>query len=255
MSEDAEKSFHGTGTTLAQWQASRALQSVPTISRDLLLPAGHRLVVVAPHPDDEVLMCGGLLANLAVDDNELLLISVTDGTGSHPDSTLWPVERLRRERPRESAEALSRLGFDPRTVEWRRLELADSAVADSHETLLQQLCAVLRSGDRVLTTWRHDGHCDHEAVGRACASASRRCQAQLLEVPVWAWHWAHPEDPRLPWLRARKLAVPAHTLERKRAALAAHRSQVLADPSTGRPAILSTATLERLLQPFELVFL
>ena len=101
------------------------------------------------------------------------------------------------------------------------LGLADSAVADSHESLLQQLNAVLRNGDRVLTTWRHDGHCDHEAVGHACASASRRCQAQLLEVPVWAWHWAHPEDPRLPWLRARKLAVPAHTLERKRAALAA----------------------------------
>ena len=38
MSADADKSFHGTGTTLAQWQASRALQAVPTISRDLLLP-------------------------------------------------------------------------------------------------------------------------------------------------------------------------------------------------------------------------
>lgn len=255
MSADADKPFHGTGTTLAQWQASRALQAVPTISRDLLLPAGSRLVVVAPHPDDEVLMCGGLLANLALDDSELLLISVTDGTGSHPGSTLWPVERLRSERPRESADALSRLGFDPRTIEWQRLGLADSAVADSHESLLQQLNAVLRNGDRVLTTWRHDGHCDHEAVGHACASAARRCQAQLLEVPVWAWHWAHPEDPRLPWLRARKLAVPTHTLKRKRAALAAHRSQLLADPSTGRPAILSAATLERLLQPFELVFL
>lgn len=255
MSADVDKSFYGAGTTLAQWQASRALRAVPSISRDLLLPAGRRLVVVAPHPDDEVLMCGGLLAHLAADDSELLLISVTDGTGSHPGSALWPEERLRVERPRESADALSRLGFDPRTVQWLRLGLADSAVADSHDALLQQLCATLRSGDRLLTTWRHDGHCDHEAVGRACASAAWQCQAQLLEVPVWAWHWAHPEDSRLPWLRARKLAVPAHRLKRKRAALAAHRSQVSADPSTGRPAILSPATLERLLQPFELVFL
>jgi len=255
MSQDPDPLIQGAGTSLAQWQASRALQAVPSLPRELILPLGRRLVVVAPHPDDEVLMCGGLLASLASDATCMLMISVTDGEGSHPGSSLWPTERLGAERPRESARALAHLGLDAQRLDWLRLGFADSAVGESETQLVQQLCALIRPDDQVLTTWRHDGHCDHEAVGRACASACRTRQAHLLEVPVWAWHWAEPEDHRLPWLRARKLLVAPRFLVRKRRAIAAHQSQLLADPSTGRPAILPPAVLERLLQPFELVFL
>ena len=76
--------IRGPGTSLAQWQASRALQAVPTITAQLLLPHDGRLVVVAPHPDDEVLMCGGLLSRFAGQEEQLLQVSVTDGEGSHP---------------------------------------------------------------------------------------------------------------------------------------------------------------------------
>lgn len=78
MSQDPDQLIQGAGTSLAQWQASRALHAVPSLPRELILPMGRRLVVVAPHPDDEVLMCGGLLASLASDSPCLLLISVTD---------------------------------------------------------------------------------------------------------------------------------------------------------------------------------
>ena len=44
-------------------------------------------------------------------------------------------------------------------------------------------------------------------------------------------------------------------LRRKREAIGAHLSQLEKDPSTGAPAVLNPQTLERLLQPFELVFL
>jgi LmbE family N-acetylglucosaminyl deacetylase len=37
---------------------------------------------------------------------------------------------------------------------------------------------LLKPGDLLLTTWRGDGHCDHEAAGRACAQA-----AQARRVP------------------------------------------------------------------------
>ncbi|WP_414708940.1 PIG-L deacetylase family protein, partial [Pseudomonas sp. UBA7500] len=110
-----------------------------------------------------------------------------------------------------------------------------------------------RPGDRVLSTWRLDGHCDHEAVGRASAQAAQTVGAQLIEVPIWAWHWARPDDPRLPWRRARKLALSPQQLARKRAAIAAHASQLHADGE--QPPVLSQTTLQRLLQPFELLFL
>jgi LmbE family N-acetylglucosaminyl deacetylase len=41
--------------------------------------------------------------------------------------------------------------------------------------------------------WRHDGHPDHDAAGRAATIASAAAGAPLLQYLVWAWHWADPE--------------------------------------------------------------
>ena len=59
------------------------------------------------------------------------------------------------------------------------------------------------AGERTLLAapWRHDGHPDHEAVGRAAAVAARRTDARLVEYPVWMWHWGTEQD--LPWPDAR----------------------------------------------------
>lgn len=246
--------FGVVGTPLHEWQASRSLRRAPVVSIDDLVPPGSRLVVVAPHPDDEVLACGGLLAAMADRVSDVHLISVTDGDASHPGSQQWPVARLRTQRRVESECAMGRLGLDLARLTWQRLALPDARVAEHEAALVRTLCAELRAGDLILATWRHDGHGDHEAVGRAAAQAARLQGATLLEVPVWAWHWAHPEDPRLPWGRACKLLLNDDQLERKRDAIRAHSSQLHDDPSTGAPPVLDRATLERLLQPFELVF-
>jgi LmbE family N-acetylglucosaminyl deacetylase len=247
--------FGVVGTPLQDWQTSRALRRAPVVSVDDLIPPGARLVVVAPHPDDEVLACGGLLAAMAERVEDVHLMSVTDGDASHPGSQQWPVARLRAQRQVESECALARLGLDLSRLNWQRLALPDARVAEHEALLVHSLSAVLHAGDYVLATWRHDGHGDHEAVGRAAAHAAQLRGATLLEVPVWAWHWAHPEDPRLPWERARKLLLTDDQLERKREAIRAHASQLHDDPSTGAPPVLDRATLERLLQPFELVFI
>jgi hypothetical protein len=75
-----------------------------------------------------------------------------------------------------------------------------------------------------------------------------------VEVPVWAWHWASPGDARLPWRRARRLALDGEARERKRRAVQAFRSQLLPDPSTGAGPILRATTVERAARSFEVVF-
>jgi len=242
----------GAGTDPQAWRACRALQRLPRITPRALLGEG-RLVLVAPHPDDEVLGCGGLLASLGDWAGELLLVSVTDGEASHPGSSRWTRERLREVRPQESREALARLGLDLSRLHWRRLGMADGQVAAA--PLDTALRGLLRPGDRLLSTWRRDGHPDHEQVGLACAAAATACGARHCEVPIWAWHWAAPGDPRLPWARARRLDLDARARGRKRRAIAAHASQLQADPTRGAGPILGPHLLETLSQPFEVYFL
>ncbi|MCO8168701.1 PIG-L family deacetylase [Pseudomonas sp. 21LCFQ02] len=250
VSDDAQ----GRGTALHAWQASEKLAAVAAISADLLVPFAHRAVIVAPHPDDEVLGCGGLLSQLHQLQRDLLLVSVTDGTASHPGSSNWSAQRLAVERPQESVQALARLDL-PADLDWQRLGISDTAVAEQEADLTRFLTDRLHTTDVVFSTWRGDGHGDHEAVGRACAAACLQSGARLVEVPIWAWHWAEPDDQRLPWERARKVLLDPATLQRKRDAVGAFVSQLQGDPAVGLAPILPDWALQRLLQPFELVFI
>ena len=74
----------GSGTPLQHWRDSQRLANLPSVEVTELVPQGSRAVIVAPHPDDEVLGTGGLLQLINTLNRPLLLISVTDGTASHP---------------------------------------------------------------------------------------------------------------------------------------------------------------------------
>ncbi|MBX9407140.1 PIG-L family deacetylase [Pseudomonas baetica] len=245
----------GQGTSLQQWQSSQHLADMESINILSLVPPGARAVIVAPHPDDEVLGCGGLLQVLAAAGRSLQLISVTDGSASHPGSTRWPVERLSVIRPQESAEALRRLGLPMHRLKWLRGGFSDTQVAARESELSGFIERHLHPTDVLFTTWSEDGHCDHEAVGRASAEAARRVGATCHELPVWTWHWATPEDALVPWQRARKILLSPAQIARKRHAVHAFASQLEGDPEAGLAPVLAPYVLDRLLQPFEVVFL
>ncbi|MBB1042901.1 PIG-L family deacetylase, partial [Dietzia sp. Cai40] len=79
--------------------------------------------------------------------------------------------------------------------------------------------------------------------------------ARLVEYPVWAWHWAAPGDPRVPWARRRRVVLTDHELAAKRAAVSEFVTQVapLSDRS-GDEAILPDWVLDRLVTREETVF-
>jgi LmbE family N-acetylglucosaminyl deacetylase len=135
-----------------------------------------------------------------------------------------------------------------------RLGLPDGGLQDMRCELAERLLSLLQPGDVVFTTWRMDGHPDHEATGHACAFAAARVGARLVEVPVWAWHWATPGDPRMPWRRAVRLPFGADIVARKRMALLAHQSQLLPDSTTGAGPVLRGDMVARAERPFEIMW-
>lgn len=243
------RAIDGHGTPERDWARWGAPGRFP-----LWVPpdAANRVVIVAPHPDDEVLGPGGL-ARVAADAGlRVLIVAVTDGGASHPGSPTLDPAGLVAARLIERIEALSRLGLAGAAVV--RLELPDGDVAAHEARLEQELIDRLGPGDLCLATWSQDGHPDHEAVGRAAERASSRAGAHHAQFPIWMWHWGAPGDPRVPWERLRRVELPAHVATAKQRAVAAFASQVLPlsdDPADA--AILPPHVLARLLRPSETV--
>jgi LmbE family N-acetylglucosaminyl deacetylase len=240
---------------LAQiWNSAPQLAQIPAINPATVVPAGTRAVVVAPHPGDEVLTCGGLLQLLSTLEYPLQLISITDGSASHPGSSLWPVERLSVFRPQESVEALRRLGVPLHSLKWIRGGFTDNALAARELQLIQFIARYLQPGDAVFSPWRKDGNDDHDAVGRATAKACALVGAHLYELPIWAWHWPAREAIAIPWQRARKIRLDTWTVARKLHAAHAYASQLAGDPAIGLAPNLAQVLLERMREPYEIVF-
>ena len=77
------------GTAEAAWRAWPALRLLPMADSASWTSA----VVVAAHPDDEILGAGGTIALLARAGARLRLVAVTDGEASHPGTEIqlsWP---------------------------------------------------------------------------------------------------------------------------------------------------------------------
>lgn len=248
-----ERHIAGRGTPDADWQAWRGLAELPPITAAELAPPPGRAIIIAPHPDDEVLACGGLLQLLHAQGTRTVLLAVTDGTASHPGSGLLTPTDLARLRPKETAAALQTLGLN-NAPQLLRARLPDGQVLAHLEQLHTLLRQLLRPDDTVFVTWRQDGHPDHEACGLAASLATRACHATLVEMPVWSWHWATPGDPRLPWHRARRLHLSDEVLHRKQQAVQCFQTQLHDDPSSAQQAILPPHVLARLLHPYEIYF-
>ncbi|VCU70440.1 1D-myo-inositol 2-acetamido-2-deoxy-alpha-D-glucopyranoside deacetylase [Pigmentiphaga humi] len=240
----------GRGTPEAAWQTWLRRHPLRAASAAGLVRAGAALHVVAPHPDDEILGCAGIMRQVSRLGIAVQVWAVTDGEASHPGSPRWPADSLARARTRESEQALRRLGIDARR---ERLGLPDGGVATHETELAATLGARLQPGDTVIAPWRLDGHPDHEAVARACLRASKIRACRLLEVPIWGWHWAEPANGGFPWRRAAAIALDAADRQAKADAIQAFRSQLEPDADTGNPPILPDFALARLQRTFEVV--
>jgi LmbE family N-acetylglucosaminyl deacetylase len=74
-------------------------------------PAQHTLII-APHPDDETLGPGGLIAALRSSVIEVDVIAITDGEAAYPNDVYSDTCGLAAIREREQTSALAILGVD-----------------------------------------------------------------------------------------------------------------------------------------------
>jgi LmbE family N-acetylglucosaminyl deacetylase len=244
-------------TTAADFH--RAWSGLRLGSMDEVIGVGTALVL-APHPDDESLGCGGLIATCAAAGRPPLVAILTDGAASHPNSRAFPPDRLRAQRALEARTAVVHLGLSPDRLVF--LDQPDSAAPSQgpgFEAMVDALTTLVGlevDCTAILAPWLHDPHCDHEAASRIAAAVAERCGIRAVAYPVWGWtlppETLVPAPPGLGW----RLDVGTF-LARKRAAILAHRTQyggLITDDPTGfqlPPELLSVfdTPFETFLQP------
>src|SRR5690606_3832071 len=107
-----ERVIHGEGTRLEEWRTCEILQQMPEFDISQIIPPNARVCIIAPHPDDEILGCGGLIQLLDILVYQIVLFAVTNGTASHPGSSLYSPEELNQILPVETRTAFEVLSLN-----------------------------------------------------------------------------------------------------------------------------------------------
>lgn len=147
-----------------------------------------KIVIVAPHMDDEALACGGLIAQLPHKDG-VHIIYATDGMKS-PAPIIPGRDKispdLGRTRMQESIEAMKLLGIPEHNLHF--LCLPEAQLSQHLASLRNLLGTKIRTiaPKQIFVPFRYDRHQDHLAVNHAVVSEFQ--QSQLIEYFVY-YRW------------------------------------------------------------------
>ena len=218
-----------------------APDSIPLLNIETLVEQNSSVLIVAPHPDDETLGCGGAIAALRQLNIAVKVSIVSDGTKSHPNSKTYPPVALKKLREEESQAALAILGVAPEAITF--LGMPDGAVPSldweqgDGETgrkirkyekaiiLCQQYLQNIKPSI-VFLPWRGDPHPDHRASWQIFTAAIKNLNysPRLIEYPIWDWDTEQRRNISKS-VEAWRLDISSF-LEAKRQAISSYRSQI-----------------------------
>ena len=237
------------------------------------------LLILAPHPDDEVLGTAALIAAGLRAGSPVTILAATDGTGSHPSSliTAGELAEIRTAESESALEALRSLQPGPRgrgSVKRIRLQLPDGELSAHVPALNKAITSALGEmppGTLIAAPLSADGHPDHDACGEAAEQVAQQQSSPLVQYPVWLWLHSSPEgskaqaastrngDPQIPWADARAIPIDAELAEVRARAVAVFRSQLTTDLGTPidreqGEAVLTEAMLTTVLRDQQILF-
>jgi LmbE family N-acetylglucosaminyl deacetylase len=209
----------------------------PGIDISTLL-AGRRPLILAPHPDDESLGCGGLIAASCDAGITPVVVVLTDGAASHPGSLAYPPDSLRQLREREAKHAVTLLGLAKQNLYFLRArDTALPAAGPALNSFVTQLGKIgqAHACSLIIAPWLGDPHCDHQSAAIMAATLAATQNWALASYPLWGWLREGTELFSELRQKGCKLDI-SRQIARKQAAIAAHRSQyggLIQDAPTG----------------------
>jgi LmbE family N-acetylglucosaminyl deacetylase len=184
------------------------------------------LLVIAPHPDDDILSCGATIARARQAGLTVAVVYVTDGSASSVSASISPAALVAM-RALEAEAALDVLGCPAGTA--RFLNVPDNHAQGNIAGIAEQLRSIIveLKPRRICSPYGIDPHPDHRAVAEAVRlllqDGSITCE--LFEYPRFQPISAvsHLFNPAI-WSRLRSVQAD-DLIQLKASALRLHRTQ------------------------------
>jgi N-acetylglucosamine malate deacetylase 1 len=198
-----------------------------------------RMLVIAPHPDDDVIGCGGTVALAADRGADVQVVVIFDGAAGDPEGRFEGEDyvALRQQEARRAGELLgvNRYHF------WGLAEghLPSEGQLEDGARRLAALVEELRP-QVILAPWEGDSHPDHESVAGA---VRRMIEITRYSGEVWGFEVWSP-------LPAEHLVDVSTVWQYKLDALREHRTQLVYDDLLQKTTTLATRLDAGLLEAF-----
>lgn len=151
-----------------------------------------RIVVFAPHPDDETLGCGGTIAKKISEGYEVIIVVMTDGRyaflsvlGIESDPTPEELAEIRKE---EVIRAIGILGVPEGNLIFLNFE--DGTLEINEEKAEEKVAEVLSKNlpMEVYFPYKRDSHPDHRATYRVVKNSIRKLSLSTLSCQYSILH-------------------------------------------------------------------
>ncbi len=236
---------------------------IRTCIRGLSCPriiAPRNALIVAPHPDDETLGCGGIINLMSQSAVRLTVLFLTDGESSHQSCCGISKEEVGAMRRRLAVQACAKLGVSPEDLIW--FGLPDGQIScgngggfcGTSNDLLRLIDKI--EPDAIFAPHPWEPWPDHRAAGEILKKAVNKYRnpVTVYYYPVWLWHGLCLTH----LLAIRKMDTIrvdiSAVLETKRQALNEYFSSV--NPFCNRPycGTMPKGFTEHFLYPYEIFF-
>ena len=179
------ESTHAPNVGIREAWASKHEKLAGTSAADLdaAVYANSAVLVLAPHPDDEIIGCGGTLRRLLDAGARVTLLHATDGSDSAA-LTETPEHIRTKVRVEEAARVVELLGIQE-TVYWNADNRNFRVTPERVDALAELLGRV--SPRAVFAPFVTDIHPDHFAVSRMLAAALPKSGLDLASVEVFGY--------------------------------------------------------------------
>lgn len=168
-----------------------------------------KIIIVCPHPDDESIGMGGTIRQHVKSGDTVEIVFLTSGERGCPDLSIEEAENIRIQ---EAADACAVLGTSQESF-WR---LPDGQLRYSEE-LRDRIKNFIKDFDLVYTTNERDTHSDHRVANILVKEALKQLDnpPKCLTFEIWT-----------PIQKVDRIVNISNEIEEKKAAIAAHVSQV-----------------------------